>query len=93
MGEMNQEDSLGLYLHWLAERRKDDEARLKRLGLNWKTLDKIEFEALSQFPKDGVTVEGFRFVQCVRTRHVFPEAVAKDITKIQEPYITIHGER
>ena len=90
---MSEQDSLGLYLHWLADRRREDEARLKRMGLTWKFLDKIEYEALTQFPPEGVNAEGFRFVQCTRTRHIFPEAIAKDITKISEPYITIHGEK
>ena len=89
---MNEQDSLGLYLHWLADRRRDDEARLKRLGLNWKVLDKIESEAISQFPPEGISIEGFRFVAGTRIKRVLPEEIASKYAKITETFISIHKE-
>lgn len=87
---MPEQDSLGLFLHWKAERRKDDEARLKRLGLTWKQLDQLEGEAVSQIPPEGVNAEGFHFVLGKRTNRILPEEVAKKYTAITESFITIH---
>lgn len=86
-----EQDSLGLYTHWLVERRKDDEARLKRLGLTWKELDKIEGEAMTQFPAQGMEVDGYKLVAGTRVNRIIPAEVASKFTTITETFIQVHG--